>query len=356
MFCNAVITGSGSYVPERKVPNTAFLDRSFYKRTGEPVTKSATEVVEKLREISGIRERRYIEAHHDSADLGAIAGGRAIRAAALNKERIDEVIVAHNFGNLVDGDRTSRLIPNLAALVKHKIGIKNPACTAYDILYGCPGWLLAMHQAHQAIQTGNAERVLVVGVEVISRVLDPYDMDSMLFGDGAGAVVLEAREEEEQRGLLAYQSYSHCEEEVEFLAMGPSYNRQADTGTCVKMKGKSVYRYAVNHVPDVVTACLEEVGIGLEDIAKLLIHQANEKMLLAIGEKLGRQHDLEVDLCELMPMTLSTLGNASVATIPTLIDKILRDEMPGHVLHAGDTVAMASVGAGMHANCLIYRF
>ena len=338
------------------MPNEAFIGSTFYKSNGEQITKPTQEIVQKLRDISGIYERRYIEDDHDSADLGAIAGKHAIEAAGIDKETVDEVIVAHNFGNMVYGDRAHHLIPNLAALVKHKIGIENPNCTAYDVLYGCPGWLLAMQQAHMAVATGYKKRVLVVGVEVISRILDPHDMDTMLFGDGAGAVIVEGIEEDEQRGILYYQSVSHCEEEVEYLEMGHSYNPASTIGTTVKMRGKKVYRYAVKEVPKIVTACLEKVGIELKDVAKILAHQANEKMLIAIGEKLYAQHELEVDLCERIPISLRELGNASVATIPTLLDMIMRGEMRDHTINKGDIVAMASVGAGMHTNALIYRF
>ena len=280
----------------------------------------------------------------------------AVEHAGVDKETIDSIIVAHNFGNMVHGDRAHHLIPNLAALVKHKMGINNPGCSAYDVLYGCPGWVLGMHQAQQAIATGYAKCVLVVGVEVISRILDPHDMDSMLFGDGAGAAIVAAQESEEKKGILHYSNVTHCGEEVEYLAMGTSYNEESDLGTTVKMKGKNVYRYAVNEVPEVISACLAKLGIPLKRIAKILVHQANEKMLMAIGEKLYQKHDLHVNLCDRIPISLRETGNASVATIPTLLDKILRDEMPEHHIHPGDMVVMASVGAGMHANCLVYQF
>ena len=356
MYTNAVITGTGSFLPGKIMSNEDFMGHTFYKSNGERITKPTSEIVQKLRDISGIRERRYIEDHQDSADLGAIAGRKAIEDAGVDMETVDGIIVAHNFGNMVHGDRAHHLIPNLAALVKHKIGIKNPKCTAFDVLYGCPGWLLAMQQAHMAIASGYNKRLLVVGVEVISRILDPHDMDTMLFGDGAGAVLVDAVEEEEKRGILYYESVSHCEEEVEYLEMGDSYNPESTIGTTVKMKGKKVYRYAVNEVPSVVTSCLEKTGIQLADVTKILAHQANEKMLIAIGEKLYNQHELEVDLCERIPISLQMLGNASVATIPTLLDMILKDEMRGHTLNEGDVVVMASVGAGMHANGLVYRF
>ena len=356
MSINAVISGTGSYLPEKKIPNEAFLSNTFYNSRGERITKPTQEIVKKLGDISGIYERRYISDRHDSADMGAIAGLRAVESAGVDGETIDSIIVAHNFGNMEPGKRTSHLIPNLAALIKHKMGIKNPLCTAFDVLYGCPGWLLAMNQAFQAIAVGHASRVLVVGVEVISRILDPHDMDSMLFGDGAGAVVLEGEESDERKGVLCYQAYSHCEEEVEFLEMGSSYYEGAAFDTTVKMKGKNVYRYAVNYVPDIITTSLEDVGIPLSKISKILVHQANEKMLLAIGEKLCTRHELELDLCKVMPITLRNLGNASVATIPTLLDMIMRQEMNGHTIEPGETVVMASVGAGMHANCMIYTF
>jgi 3-oxoacyl-[acyl-carrier-protein] synthase-3 len=195
--------------------------------------------------------------------------------------------------------------------------------------------------------------VLVIGVEVITRILDPHDLDTMLFGDGAGAVILSREENAEKRGILTYKAFSHCDGELEFLKMGGSY-RENGQEIHPKMQGKKVYRYAVEQLPTLVTDCLEQAGVAIKDVSKFLFHQANEKMIYAIADALFKRHGVRGDLEKLVPLTINYTGNSSVATIPTLLDLILRGQLPPHKIKSGDVVVMASVGAGMHANALVY--
>lgn len=357
MYTNSVIVGTGAYLPEKLIPGSYFHQNTFFRKSGEPIEKTSETIVNKLEDISGIRERRYIEDHYQTAHMAALASERAIVSADIDKEQLDSIIVAHNFGNLVDQSQGSHLIPNLAALVKHHLQVKNPRCSAFDLLFGCPGWVQAMIQAHQAIACGDATHVLVVGVEAMSRVLDPHDPDSMLFGDGAGAVVIKAAEEATQRGILANKTFSHCEEEVNYLRMGASTNPDLDKGLYVKMQGKKVYRYAVENMPDLVHECLQKAGMPLKNVSKFLLHQANEKMLKAIYEKIvGEADNMAARFCEQVPVILQNIGNSSVATIPTLLDIMSKGQLPEHTLNQDDVVVMASVGAGMHTNCLVYKF
>jgi len=355
MLQNSVILGTGSYLPEKKVTNEHFLSSTFHYADGRPMTKANDLIIEKLRQISGIQERRYVEDNHDTAQMAVIAAERAIEQARIDKELIDGIILAHNFGNIPPGETQGHLIPNLAAIAKGGIGIQRPDCFAFDILYGCPGWLQALVLAHQHLVTDQLKHVLVIGVEVITRITDPHDLDSMLFGDGAGAVILSREESETKRGILTYQAFSHCNGELEFLKMGDSY-QEKEEGLHPKMQGKKVYRYAVQQLPILVSNCLEKANIPLADVSKFLFHQANEKMILAIADKLFRRHNLEGDLKQLVPLTINYTGNSSVATIPTLLDFILRKELPPHEINTGDVVVMGSVGAGMHANSMVYKF
>ena len=352
---NSVILGSGCHLPSRRITNNDFLNHAFYKKDGTPITKDTKEVVKKLEEISGIAERRYIDFGHDSAQMGYLASEQAIQAAGIDREAIGGIILAHNFGNLRPEDPQTHLIPNMAAMVKNRLGIKNPQCVAFDLLFGCPGWLQAMIQAHLSLQMGVAEHILVVGVETMSPILEEHDLDGMLFGDGAGAVVLSAVEEPEKRGILSFKTVSHCEEEVDYLNMGPSCKPDVP-GHHVKMQGRMVYRYAVQNVPSVVMDALNEAQVPISHIKSFLLHQANEKMLRAIVDRLLKQNNLEADIDTVLPLSVQWFGNSSVATIPTLLDMILRNKMPEHSLSPGDEVVFGAVGAGMHANAMVYRW
>lgn len=357
MPINSIISGVGSFFPNKVISNNEFLKNTFYKSNGDKIQKDSKAIVDKLAVISGIQQRHYIEDQHDSAQMGAEAGNRALANAKLDKEELDGIIVAHNAGNLIDKSPYSYTIPNLASVVKKRMQILNPFCSALDIIFGCPGWVEATILAHQRIAAGDAKHILVIGVEVLSRKIDPHDMDSMLFGDAAGATVISAVEEEETRGILNYKTYSHCDNgEVDYINMGTSYNEDCkEDGLFVKMQGRQVYRYAVTKVPELINLCLEKANLPLSDVNKFFLHQANEKMIVAMAEKVFEQHQMEGDLASLVPMNLQQTGNTSVATIPTLLDQVLSGEKKGHSIHKDDLLVFASVGAGMHANCLLYR-
>ena len=356
-YRNSVIIGTGSFLPEKMIDNNYFLNRTFYKHDGTKVTKPTEQVIQKLEEISGIESRRYAGDNTDTVQLAVYASEQAIEDAGIDKEVIDGVIVAHNFGNLKNGLDYPLLLPNLAALVKNRLKIKNHQCFAYDILFGCPGWVQAMIQADQAIKAGAAKNVLVVGVEILSRIVDQHDLDSMLFGDGAGATILQAQESETPTGLLSSHTYSHCLSDADYLKMGSSYNNEkSEEEMFIKMQGRNVYRYAVTHVPDLITDCLTKSNTKIEEIDLFLFHQANAKLIKAVGTKLFKMHNYDGDYDKLVPITLQQTGNSSVATVPTLLDNVLRDDLEGFNIKKGDKVLFAAVGSGMHANCIIYQF
>lgn len=355
MPLQTVIAGTGSFLPGDVIPNSWFLDHTFYKPDGTRIDKPTEEIINKLRDISGITERRYLEKHMDAAEAGARAGKAALEDAGIDGDQLDGIIVAHNFGNIRNQGERSHLIPNLAALIKNRMGITNYRAAAWDVLFGCPGWIQGMIQAHQAIHSGGGRTYLVIGVEIMSRVIDPHDLDTMLFGDGAGAAVVKGVETNADEGLLSYGTYSHCGEEVDYLNMGCTYMPGGDDYLYTKMNGRQVYRYGVNTLPELVTDILGKAGVGLDEVSTFLFHQANEKMIVAIAEALFKKHGATGDLDRLLPMNLQVTGNSSVATIPTLMDQIRKGGHPGHSIDAGNTLVMASVGAGMHVNGLIYR-
>ncbi len=352
MYTNSVIQTTGAFIPKGRVKNKEFLSNTFLNRSGERIPKSAAEIIEKLHEITSIEERRYA-CGQSTRDMASGAAANALEHSTFDRESLGGIIVAHNFGDIQPDEHQGHMIPNLAAKVKHDLGIKNSKCFAFDVLFGCPGWLLAMDQAHHYIQSGAAASVLVIGVESLSRVLDPHNIDSMLFGDGAGAALVVAKEEHEKRGILAYQSVSDCGEELEYLKMDKPLQGE-DPHLYISMTGRSVFKYAVNNVPLVITECLNSLSIKLEEVGQFLFHQANAKMIEAIGMQLAKLHE-QTGLGSRVPIILQKLGNTSVATIPTLLDMMRSGELSDYPLKDGDIAVMASVGAGMHANCLVYK-
>ena len=249
------------------------------------------------------------------------------------------------------------VVPCLAARVKHKLEIKNPDTVAYDILFGCPGWLQAAIQADYLIKSGDARKVLVIGADILSRVSDPHDRDSMLYADGAGAAIFEAKQSEYPIGILAHKTRSDTLLNSKMLYMGKSYkpDNENQDDIFLKMHGRKLYQYAIEKVPQTIKECLEKSNIHLSEIKKALIHQANGKMDEAILKRLFGLYDIVDVPKDIMPMTISWLGNSSVATIPTLLDLILKDQLKPHKINKGDTLVFASVGAGMNINALIYK-
>lgn len=352
---HTVITGTGSYIPTRRVPNEDFLDRTFLDEKGEAFDKSNEEIIRKFYEITGIEERRYATDDVMASDMGARAAEKALASADLDFEQLDYIIVAHNFGDIRADNRRVDMVPSLASRVKHELGINNPKCVAYDLPFGCPGWLQGVIQSDYYLGSGDASACLVIGTETLSRICDPHDRDSMIYADGAGATVLESRESESPQGILSHAARTDTEEQAYFLRMDSSNNPKGDDTLYLKMDGRKLYQYALTHVPGLVKESLEKAGVEFEDVHKVLIHQANAKMDSAILKRLGKLYDKDEVPEDIMPMTISKLGNTSVATVPTLLDLILRDEMDGHQITTGDTLVLASVGAGMNVNSVVYK-
>lgn len=353
----SVFTGTGSYVPARQVKNEAFLNNEFFESSGEKIETPNESIVQKFEEITTISERRYAEDHEVTSDLALIAAQRAIEAAGIEKEELDYIIFAHNFGETMEDNMRMDVVPSLASRLKQKLGIVNPSAVAYDILFGCPGWVQAVIQADYYIRSGDAKKVLVVGADILSRVADPHDRDSMIYADGAGAAIMEGRESDTPLGIMGHNSRSDALDYVQMLRMGYSYNpelaRKKDY--YLKMQGRRLYQYALENVPKTVKAGLDKLGLHITDIRKVLLHQANGKMDDAILQRLFKLYNIKEVPESIMPMTISWLGNSSVATVPTLLDLLTRQEMDGHDLQSGDIIILASVGAGMNINSIVYR-
>ncbi len=353
----SVITGTGSCVPSERVMNEDFLTREFFETYDKKLEKPNREIIDKFLEITTIAERRYVSDDLVTSDIAFVAAEDAIETAGIDREDLDYIIVAHNFGDVRADNKRSDFVPSLAARVKRKLGIKNPKSVAYDIIFGCPGWLQALIQADYYIRSGDAKKVLVIGAEVLSRVSDPHDRDSMLYADGAGAVVVEGKISEQPIGILSHAAQSDAYLFSEMLHMDKSYNpeKPGKDEIFLKMNGRKLYQYALNTVPQAIKSCLEKSQTHLKDIKKVLIHQANGKMDDAILKRLFKLYELNDSPDDVMPMTISWLGNSSVATIPTLFDFILKGKLNDHRLSPGDHVVFASVGAGMNINAMVYK-
>lgn len=352
----SVITGTGSYIPPRNVSNSDFLDQNFLNPDGSPFDKTNKEIIQKFEEITGIKERRYAADDVLTSDMAAEAAQKALKNADLNPEDLDYIIVAHNFGDLRADNPATDLVPSLASRVKQKLEIENPNCVGYDLPFGCPGWTQGIIQSNYYLQSGDASSCLVIGSETLSRICDPNDRDSMIYADGAGAVVLESRKTEEEIGILSHAARTDAKEQAYFLRMEPPFDPDpADAPLYMHMDGRKLYQYALTNVPDLVKSSLEKAGLSFDDVHKVLIHQANAKMDKAILKRLGKLYGKENVPDDLMPMTISWLGNTSVATVPTLLDLILRGKMDGHQIRSGDSIILASVGAGMNINSVVYK-
>jgi 3-oxoacyl-[acyl-carrier-protein] synthase-3 len=349
----SIVTGTGKYVPERIVRNADFLESEFHDPDGNRFDKPNEETVRKFEEISGIKERRLVTDDLVTSDMSFFAASDALESSNTDGETLDYIIVAHNFGDVSADNRRSDFVPTIAARVKNKLRIENPRTIAYDLPFGCPGWLMGLIQADYYLKSGDARRILVIGAETLSRISDPHDRDSMLYSDGAGATILEATTAEEPVGILSHAMRSDTITQAYMLRMGRSYGPGYNGDDLfLKMDGHDLYKYAVRTVPLVVLECVEKAGLTLGDINKVLLHQANDKMDRAILRKVFGKTEIPDNI---MPMSISWLGNSSVATLPTLLDLMLKGEIDNHSLKKGDNVVIASVGAGMNVNTVIYR-
>lgn len=350
-----IISGTGSYIPNVVKRNEDFLNNTFFTAQGKNFEYENKEVISKFKAITGIEERRYVTDNLTASEIGSLAGKEAIKNAKISKEEIDYIIVAHNFGDVTKKSVQGDTLPSLASKIKHKLKIANPNCIAYDIIFGCPGWIQGVIQADAFIKTGIAKKCLVIGTETLSRVVDVNDRDSMIYADGAGACIVE-KSNEEGKGILSHATQTHTLKESNYLFFGKAFNKALKNGTkYIKMHGRKIYEFALTNVPFAMKHALEKSGLDINSVRKILIHQANEKMDEAIIKRFYRLFKLAPPK-NIMPMTIHELGNSSVATVPTLLDLLLHNKIENHNLNTGDAVLFASVGAGMNINAIVYQF
>ncbi len=348
------ITGTGSYIPSIIEKNEDFYNHEFLNADGSAINSPNEVIVKKFEAITGIQERRYIKDELLNSDIAFFASQKAIEDSKIDKESIDYIIVAHNYGDIKHNTEQSDTVPSIASRVKHLLKIKNPKCVGYDLLFGCPGWIQGVIQAKAFISSGIAKRCLVIGTETLSRVIDPHDRDSMIYSDGAGAVIIE--ETNDIGGILAHETATYSLDEAHFIYFGETNHPEiTDQRRYIKMYGRKIYEFALTNVPLALKTCLDKSGYSIKDVKKILIHQANEKMDEAIVKRFYKLHSM--DMPEgIMPMTINRLGNSSVATVPTLLDMILKGHLENQEISKGDVIMFASVGAGMNINAIVYQY
>lgn len=350
---NIKITGSGSYIPTVTVTNNDFSNHVFLNEDGSNFALPNEVITEKFYGITGIQERKYVTDDLTTSDIAFIASKKAIEDANIDPETLDYIIFAHNFGNVKKGTIQTDLLPSLASRVKHNLRIKNPKCVAYDMLFGCPGWVEGVIQAQAYIKAGMAKKCLVIGAETLSRVVDPHDRDSMIYSDGAGATIIEATDEE--GGILAHETATFTYDEAYFLFFGKSFNNDHNPDVrYIKMHGRKIYEFALVNVPKAMKECLDNSGVDISQLKKILIHQANEKMDEAIVQRFYKLYDQKMPE-GIMPMSIHELGNSSVATVPTLYDSLIKGKIKDQSIHKGDVILFASVGSGMNINAIVYK-
>jgi len=352
---NSAIIGTGSFIPSKVATNKGFENHNFYDDSGVLFESENTSVIRKFKAITGIEERRYIKDELVTSEIATFAAQNAIDDASIDKETLDYIIVAHNYGDIKHGTQQSDTVPSLASRVKHLLRIKNPNCVAYDVLSGCPGWIQGVIQSHAYIKSEMAKRCLVIGAEALSRVVDQHDRDSMIYSDGAGAVVIEATDVSKNNGIISHCSVTYSYEEAHYIYFGKSNNQKViNSRKYIKMYGRKIYEFALSNVPKAIKDCLDKANTPISDIKKIFIHQANEKMDEAIIKRLYKLFECEIPRF-IMPMTINKLGNSSVATVPTVFDLVKKGKLDNHSVNKGDTVVFASVGAGMNINAIVYR-
>ena len=350
-----IIKGLGSYIPEIIKTNKDFENNTFFNDKNELIEGGGELITRKFKKITGIEERRYASDDLDASTLGFYAAQKAIEDARIDKEQIDHIIVAQNFGDVEVGNIQSEFMPSLASKIKQKLKIHNPSAVAYDVIFGCPGWVQGVIQADSFLKTGICKNALIVGCETLSRVVDEHDRDSMIFSDGAGACILSLNPDNDDRGIASFSSVTHAIEEADYLFCGVSNMPNSDRTKYIKMHGRKIYEYALSNVPLAMKDALDKSEYAISEVKKVFIHQANEKMDEAIIHRFYKLYE-QVPPKNVMPMSIHKLGNSSVATVPTLMDLVKRGKLDDHTITEGDVCIIASVGAGMNINAIVYKF
>ena len=324
------ITGTGSYLPPRRLTNADLV--------AELATQGVETSDEWIVERTGIRARHFAAPDVCSSDLGFEAAKKALEAAGLGPQDIDLIVVATSTPDMVFPSVASILQHKLAQLSDEARGIAG--CPAFDVQAVCSGFVYALTVADAMVQTGAANKVLVVGAEVFSRILDFKDRTTcVLFGDGAGAVVLEASD---TPGILASDLHADGKHVGILCVPGHVSGGQVLGDPLLKMDGQAVFKLAVGVLEDAARAVLDKAGKTAEDIDWLIPHQANIRIMQSTARKLKLPMDKVV-------VTVDQHGNTSAASIPLALDHAVRNGQA----KPGDTLLLEGVGGGFTCGAVL---
>lgn len=317
----STLLGTGGYLPETVLTN-------------DQISQTIDTSDEWIMARTGIRERRIAARDETASSMAEIAARQAIEAAGIAPETIDLIIVGTG--------TPDRVFPSTACLLQHRLGISH--CAAFDVQAACSGFVFALSIADQYIRAGNARHVLVVGSELNSRLVDWTDRSTcILFGDGAGAVVLGVSD---QPGILSTHIHSDGQYQDLLYVPNPAYEQDDVTASrYLKMQGNEVFKVAVNTLGRIVDETLEENGLEKADIDWLVPHQANIRIINATAKKLGMSMDQVV-------VTVEKQGNTSSASIPLALNEAIRDGR----IQRGQTVLMEAFGGGFAWGSALIRY
>lgn len=315
-----VLTGTGSYLPARTLTN-------------DDLSKMVDTSDEWIYPRTGIRSRHLAAEGESTSDMAAEAGRRALAAAGAKPEEIDLLVLA-----TISGDTP---LPATACLVQTKLGLANATC--FDVLAACSGFLYALDVARQYVLSGAARKVLVIGAEKMSAITDWTDRTTcILFGDGAGAVVLERSEGGTQNGLLASATGTDgslaplLHIEAGGSSLPTSEKTLAERRGFVRMDGHTIFKYAVRNMAGIAAKAVADAGLTPADIDWIVPHQANMRIIQAVAKS------MDVPM-ERVVTNIETTGNTTAASIPAALDEAVRDGR----IRPGQNVLFVAFGAGL---------
>lgn len=325
MTPHAAVTGIGSYLPERKLTN---VDLESMVETSDEWIVSRT----------GISERRLAHPEQATSDLGLVAATRALATAGIGPEDVDLLVVGTSSPDYI--------FPSTAALLQDKLAL---SCAAYDVMAACTSFIHALFTATCAIESGRAKCALVVGADALTRHIDFTDRATcVLFGDGAGAVVLQAAPESGVESVILGSDGSGADL-LKIPAGGsalPATEERCREGLqYVRMNGNEVFKFAVRIIPSATSAALEASGRTVGDLTWLVPHQANQRIIATVAERLGMPKDRVFS-------NVATTGNTSAASIPLALDDLYTSGR----LSPGDAIALVGFGAGLTWGAAIVRW
>lgn len=321
----ATITSVASWLPERRLTNA-------------DLEKMVDTTDEWILSRTGIRERRIADPADATSDLAARAGTLALERAGMSAADVDLLIVATSTPDMI--------MPSAACLAQAKMGL---TCPAFDLNAACTGFIYALQMATCAIEAGRARTVLVIGADVLSSIVDYTDRSTcVLFGDGAGAVVMTASETPGVLGV--HLGADGTGADLLYVPSGGSADPASNEGLaagghCLKMNGNEVFKFAVRAIPQVTREALEESGLAVSDVDWLVPHQANQRITDTVAQRLGIP-------AEHVVCRIEDTGNTSAASIPMALDSLYSD---GH-LRPGHVLALVGFGAGLTYGAAIVRW